>query len=77
MNQIKAKFQLTTVTKTLYGEESKLIPVYGDNNENKTYSSATPSGDLRLMVTNPDVNGFFEFGYEYVTTIEKVKIEKV
>ncbi len=30
-----------------------LVPVYGDSPENKTWSQATPPGEIKMTITNP------------------------
>lgn len=76
MNHIRAKFQLVSADKHEHGVNVSLIPVYGDSEENKTYSKWTPYGELKLGVTNPDVQDFFEPGFEYVTLITKQRVEE-
>ena len=53
-------------------QEGKLSAVYGDTPENKTFSQYTPSASLTMLVNNPDAIGFYEAGYEYLITIEKL-----
>jgi hypothetical protein len=44
----------------------RMIPVYDDGDpENKTWSKYTPSGEVRLFVTNPDAIAQFEIGKSY------------
>lgn len=44
----------------------RLMPVYDDGNpENKTWSKYTPSGEVRLFVTNPAAINAFEPGKSY------------
>jgi phospholipase/lecithinase/hemolysin len=42
-----------------------LSPVYDDGSENKTWSKSTPSGEVRLLITNPDAIDAFEVGETY------------
>jgi len=44
-----------------------LQPVYGDgeDGENKDWSKWTPSGELRLTITNPDAYEQFKLGKAY------------
>lgn len=53
-------------------QTGKLSAVYGDTDENKTFSQYTPSASLEMMVNNPNAIGFYEAGYEYLITIEKL-----
>lgn len=52
--------------------EANLQAVTGNSEENKTFSKYTPSASLKMAVNNPDANGFYEPGYEYLITIEKL-----
>lgn len=36
-----------------------------DNPEHNQFSEATPSGELVMMVSNPEAFGFFECGKDY------------
>lgn len=46
--------------------EIRLMPVYDDGNpENKTWSKYTPSGEVRLFITNPDAIAAFDPGKSY------------
>ncbi len=63
---ILAKFKVGSTTD--FGNENlevKMTPVIGGSEENKSFSKYTPSGEVRLHITNPDVLGFFEAGKEY------------
>lgn len=66
MRTILAKFKVGSVTN--FGndnQEVKMTPVISGSEENKSFSKYTPSGDVRLHITNPDVLDFFEAGKEY------------
>lgn len=67
MDQIKAKFQVGSVIATLGDQESvSMYGVYGETNqEDNTYSAATPSAQCGLLVSNPDAKGFFKQGKKY------------
>jgi hypothetical protein len=44
----------------------RMMPVYDDGcPENRAWSKATPSGEVRLFVTNPDAIANFEPGKSY------------
>jgi len=46
--------------------EVRLMPVVNDGNaENATWSKYTPSGDVRLTITNPAAIDAFELGKSY------------
>jgi hypothetical protein len=50
-------------------ESVSLGAVTDDTPENKTWSDATPSGHLDLLITNPAAQGFFKRGEEYFLEI--------
>lgn len=43
-----------------------LRAVYGDSEENKSFSKWTPSAQLQINITNPDAASYFEVGKEYI-----------
>jgi hypothetical protein len=65
---MRAKVTVQSVKKTQYGEELHMTPVasksFGPNGESEdnTYARYTPSGDITLTVTNPDLAGKFTPG---------------
>jgi len=67
---IQAKVSVTAVKvngegENKYSEEVYMHPVYGNGEENKSYSEATPSGAIQLTITNKNAWGFFVEGKEY------------
>ena len=63
---IRAKFKVDLVTKHAYGgEEVQLSAVYGEANENASFSKATPVGKHSMTITNEAAQGFFVAGREY------------
>ena len=62
--KVKAKMKVVSVLQFEGGETVQLQAVYGDSEENKTWSKWTPSGSLQLSVTNPAVFGEFVPGVE-------------
>ncbi len=57
---ILAKFKVGSTTD--FGNDNlevKMTPVISGSEENKSFSKYTPSGDIRLHITNPEVLGFF------------------
>jgi hypothetical protein len=75
MNVITAKFKVGSVTD--FGNknfEVKMTPVTGGSEENKSFSLYTPSGDVRLHVTEPSAANFFEPSKEYYLTFSKTNI---
>ena len=68
---VRAKMKCFTETPLNSGDPNErtaqvhLIPVYGDGEENKTWSKWTPSGEVRLFITNPSAIDQFEPGKEF------------
>jgi hypothetical protein len=70
---IRAKFMVHSVTKFHGGGEAiHAQPVYGDSPENKTWSQYTPSGELRLAITNPDACGQLAPAQEFYVDITPI-----
>jgi hypothetical protein len=77
---VQAKFRCTektsrTSTHSYSGEpglhdseEVKFNAVYGPGNEH--WSKFTPSGELKMQITNPAALSQFEVGKDYLLTIE-------
>ncbi len=65
---IRAKFKAEEVTDYGYGSKRvKLSAVYSHdrNSEDNQFSNATPSGQIEMMVTNPDALDFIQPGKKY------------
>lgn len=65
-SSILAKVRVVSVSenKPLFGGEKEaetviMEPVSADSPENKTFSDATPSGRIELVITNKSAWGFF------------------
>jgi hypothetical protein len=71
----RAKFKINRATKTDYGYEIEAWPVYSsdENHENRKFWSATPSGSIRLTVTNAAAGEYFEEGREYYVDFTKAE----
>lgn len=56
------------------GVEVTLQPVYSDDKSspNYTWSKATPSGEVKLYITNPAAHEAFELGKTYLVTFAPV-----
>jgi hypothetical protein len=57
------------------GEEVQLRAVYADENgepneENKSFSNATPSASVQLTITNKNAQGAFQQGKAYYVRFE-------
>lgn len=73
---ILAKFKVGSTTD--FGNDNlevKMTPVIAGNgkNENTSFSKYTPTGDIRMHITNPAVLGFFEAGKEYYVEFRKAE----
>jgi len=69
---ILAKFKVGSTTN--FGNDNlevKMTPVIGGSKENESFSKYTPTGEIRLHITNPDVLGFFEPASEYYVEFKK------
>lgn len=63
---IKAKFKVLTITERMGDQkEVHLQPVVSGSEENKTFSTYTPTGELKMTITNPAAMDFFKIGKEY------------
>ena len=71
--KIRAKMQVTELSKFAYGERAKLGCVYSTSGENADFATATPSGGAELQLSpGTAAIGFFEPGVEYYVTFERV-----
>lgn len=69
---VRAKMKCYAVQRLMDGKpdtevaEIRMMPVYDDGDPaNKTWSKATPSGEVRLFITNPAAIDAFEPGKSY------------
>lgn len=67
---VRAKFRCLSITHfadngTDPQAEIRFHAVYGTGEENKSWSKWTPSGELKMMVTNPSAIEAFELGKSY------------
>lgn len=72
MKTLLAKFKVGSITN--FGNsnvEANLSPVTSGSAENKSFSMYTPSGALKLHITNPEALDFFEPAAEYYIEIRK------
>lgn len=70
----RAKFRCNAVEDYGHSKKVKLNVVYegslGENEENKRFTKATPSGECWLTIDNPDASVQFVPGREYYATFE-------
>lgn len=68
---MRCKVRLESVERSMYGSDREirtviLRPVYGDDNpENKKFFAATPNGEIRLGIVNPDAVKEMKLGGHY------------
>ncbi len=63
---IRAKMMCQAAAEDDFGNEQvTLYAVYDDGKANKSWSEATPAGNLDLTISNPAAKGKFEVGKEY------------
>lgn len=58
---MRAKFYCDSVEENDGSQEVKLSAIQSDDNpENQSFNTATPSGELSMMIDNPAAKGFFK-----------------
>lgn len=62
---MRAKMRIDSVTLNGWSEEIKLQAVCGTSKEDNSYSEATPSGELRLTISNKALHGKFKPGQKF------------
>lgn len=67
MPKMRAKLEVESVLKTSYGETLRLHAVYGGatNKEDNTFSEATPSANLEMVISNKALHGQFQPGQKF------------
>lgn len=69
---VKAKFNCISVKIFQYGKEAELNAVYGKEGENADFTKATPSGNLKISISNDvPASMFFEPGKDYYLTFDE------
>ena len=69
---MRAKFYCDLIEEVGHGVEVSLSAVTDDGTpENKSFNTATPSGDLKMWIDNPDAVDFFEVGKTYYLDFSK------
>lgn len=74
---IQAKFTCEKVEEQLdpngqkKGESVSMRAVYGDSEENKSFSEATPSATVNLYITNKSAFGAFVQGRNYIAVFDQ------
>lgn len=72
----RAKFQCNSVTDYVYGKEVALIVVYapnGVNPEDRNFTKATPSGEIKMRIDNPEAAIQFKPGKTYYVDFTEIE----
>jgi hypothetical protein len=56
-----------------YIQNIRLAAVYDPSGSDVSFSSATPTGELKFMLNNPEVAGFFKPGDAFYITLERAE----
>ena len=74
---VVAMFRCNSVLPAPWGPEGSvtvsLNPVADEGGRYKEWSEATPSGDLRMVISNPAAADWFKQGTTYLLTFEAVE----
>lgn len=70
---VRAKFKCVLVSPTNEAVNVKFQAVTSETEENKSWSKWTPSGNLEMHISNPEIFGQFEQGKEYFLDITPVE----
>lgn len=72
INKVRGKFNCTKNVKSTYGAEVSFWALYSNNPEDNSYSQVTPSGNISMLVTRPEVIDFFKEGKSYYLDFTEV-----
>jgi hypothetical protein len=70
---VRAKMEVTSVTKWVGQDQVKLNCVYTGTPEDNSFAQATPAGDAQLTVSNPALLGFFQPGQKFYLDFTKAE----
>jgi hypothetical protein len=51
----------------------KLVPTYGNGQDNKDWSKWTPAGEIKMTITNPPAAAGFQPGADYMITFARAE----
>lgn len=76
VQNVTAKFYVESILLRGYGgnktaAEISMRPIYEEKGPNKSWSEATPAGELKMTITNKAAFEYFELGRVYLMTFEK------
>lgn len=60
MPVMRAKLKIESVTVTSYADTVQFRCQYSDSQEDNSFAKATPSGDCKLQIDNPNLRGKFK-----------------
>ena len=73
---MRAKFVIDSVTPVPQEQEEIVARAVTDGSEeNKSFSRWTPSGSLSLMISNPNLLGYWKQGDEFYLDFTKIEAE--
>lgn len=79
MHAMRAMLQVESVKQMRHAEELRMTAVCGKEpfgakgeSEENTFARYTPSGDLSLTITNPDLHGTFKPGQKFYVDFHEV-----
>jgi hypothetical protein len=70
---VRAKMEVTSITKWKGQDQVKFNCVYTGTPEDNTFSQATPAGNAELTVSNPSLLGFFQPGDKFYLDFTKAE----
>jgi hypothetical protein len=73
METVRGKFSCTKNIETPYGNEVSFWALYSNSPEDNSYAAATPSGQISMVVNNPDAKDFFVPGQAYFLDFKKAE----
>jgi len=73
MEKVRGKFTCTKAVETSYGKEVSFWALYSNTPEDNSYSAATPSGQITMLVSNPTAKDFFAEGQRYYLDFSKAE----
>lgn len=68
---VRAKFRVMAIEPAQNADPNnvfttiRMIPVWEQDGVNRAWSKATPSGELKISITNPDAIDRFDLGKDY------------
>ena len=70
---VVAKMRCIESKVDMYATTIRLQPVYAEDGPNKSWSKATPSGEVTMQITNPTAATFFRVGKSYLVNFAETE----